>query len=84
MTTLTVPSELQQTQCFNGKRNSLSTTLNLCPSAGRHCRSYKLEGQQGGNCQHLGAFVRGSCRDCALALPPFARSWEGLESSRIW
>lgn len=54
-------------------------TLNRLTSACRYCRYYKLEGRRGGTCEMLGGSVQGSWKACALALPAFAPSWEGLE-----
>ncbi|HCF28256.1 MAG TPA: hypothetical protein DEV81_13880 [Cyanobacteria bacterium UBA11049] len=60
------------------KKNSLRA--NLYPSTFRHCQFYKLEGRRGGHCQQLEALVHGSWQTCALALPPFAPSWEGASN----
>ncbi|WP_071599800.1 hypothetical protein [Mastigocladopsis repens] len=51
-------------------------------SACKYCRYYKPEGRRGGVCQQLGAPVRGNWKACALAIPPFAPSWESLEE--VW
>ena len=53
--------------------------LNFLISACRYCQYYKPEGRRGGTCQQLGVPVHGSWKACALAIPAFARSWEGLE-----
>ncbi len=53
----------------------------LLTTACRYCHYYKPEGRRGGVCQQLGAPVQSSWKACALALPPFAPSWEGLEES---
>ena len=45
----------------------------------RHCQSYRLEGRRGGNCSQLGSLVQGAWKACALAIPPFAPSWESQE-----
>ncbi len=82
MTTPTVPDELRQIQSICAEKN-FPQRLNSCPSTCRHCRFYKPEGRRGGHCQQMKALVHGSWRACALALPPFAPSWEGAESNRI-
>lgn len=50
----------------------------------RHCRYYAPEGRRGGQCGQLGAPVQASWKSCSLALPPFAPSWETLESMLVW
>ncbi len=57
---------------------------NFLTSACRYCRYYQPEGRRGGMCQQLGVQVQGSWKACALALPPFARSWSGLEGVIVW
>lgn len=54
-------------------------TLTFPTSACRYCRHYCVEGRRGGMCQQLGVPVRGSWKACALALPPFAPSWESID-----
>lgn len=53
--------------------------LNLLTSACRYCQYYKTEGRRGGICQQLGVPVQGSWKACALAIPAFAPTWEGLQ-----
>ncbi len=52
-------------------------------SACRNCRHFSPVGRRGGNCQQLGAPVRGSWKACSLAVSPFAPSWETLEDAWI-
>lgn len=77
---MTTPSvlDVRQTQSICDQKNS--RRVNLSPSTCRHCRFYKPEGRRGGHCQQMEALVRGSWRACALALPPFAPSWEGASN----
>lgn len=56
-------------------------SINSLTSACRYCRHYKPEGRRGGMCQQLGAPVQACWKACALALPPFAPSWETLEDA---
>jgi hypothetical protein len=56
---------------------------NVLTSACRYCRYFQPEGRRGGLCHQLGAPVRGDWKACALALPPFAPSWETLEEMVI-
>lgn len=42
----------------------------------RHCQNYYLEGRRGGYCTQLSSPVQGCWKACALAIPPFAPSWE--------
>ncbi len=58
-------------------------TLNVLTSACRYCQYYKPEGRRGGMCQQLGVPVQGSWKACALAMPKFAPSWEGLQGIMI-
>lgn len=53
-------------------------------SACRYCRHFTPEGRRGGNCQQLGVPVRGNWKACALAMPPFAPSWENSEAIPTW
>ncbi len=55
-------------------------TLNFPTSACRVCRYYRPEGRRGGTCQQLGVPVSANWKACALALPPFAPSWERMET----
>lgn len=55
----------------------------LLTSACRYCQYYKPEGRRGGMCQQLGVPVQGSWKPCPLAIPAFARSWEGLKDMMI-
>lgn len=50
-------------------------------SACRNCRHFAPIGRRGGNCQQLGAPVRGNWKACSFAAPPFAPSWETLEDA---
>lgn len=54
-----------------------SFTVNSC----RNCRHFASIGRRGGNCQQLGAPVRGSWKACSFAVSPFAPSWESLEDA---
>lgn len=54
-------------------------TINFLASACRYCRHYQPQGRRGGMCQLLGVGVQGSWKACALAIPAFAPSLEGLE-----
>ncbi|MEM6754238.1 MAG: hypothetical protein AAF630_14840 [Cyanobacteria bacterium P01_C01_bin.38] len=54
-----------------------SFTVNSC----RNCRHFASVGRRGGNCQQLGAPVRGSWKACSLSAAPFAPSWETLEDA---
>ncbi|MBE9039281.1 hypothetical protein IQ235_00530 [Oscillatoriales cyanobacterium LEGE 11467] len=54
-------------------------TSNCLISACRSCRYYKPEGRRGGQCQLLGAPVRGGWKACCHAFPPFTPSWEHFE-----
>ncbi len=56
---------------------------NFLTSACRYCRYYQPEGRRGGMCQQLGVQVQGSWKACALALPPFARSWSEKPCSKV-
>lgn len=58
-------------------------TLNFLTSACRYCQYYKPEGRRGGMCQQLGVPVQGSWKACALVIPAFAQSWDGLEEIMI-
>ncbi|MGL5058645.1 MAG: hypothetical protein ACRC62_01590 [Microcoleus sp.] len=53
-------------------------------SACRHCRHYTPEGRRGGLCQQLGVPVQSQWSACSLAAPPFAPSWENLETISLW
>lgn len=70
--------DVRQTQSICAQKNSRS--VNLYPSTCRHCPFYQSQGRRGGHCQQMEALVRGSWRACALALPPFAPSWEGASN----
>ncbi|HEY9808170.1 MAG TPA: hypothetical protein V6D13_02415 [Halomicronema sp.] len=59
-------------------------TLNCLTSACRHCRFYQPQGRRGGHCSQLDAPVRGTWKACSLAIPPFAPSWENLETIKLW
>ena len=50
----------------------------------RHCRYFVPEGRRGGNCEQLGALVRGGWKACSLAIPAFAPSWEVIEGIAMW
>lgn len=80
MNTLTTHGEQRQTQCIGAGKDS-GLTSELPPSTCRNCRFYKPEGRRGGHCQQMGALVRGSWQACALAIPPFAPSWEVVNAS---
>lgn len=79
MTTPNVLDKLRQTQSISAEQNS-ARRVNLYPSICRHCRFYQSEGRRGGHCQQMEALVRGSWQACALALPPFAPSWEAVSN----
>lgn len=59
-------------------------TVNNQASACRHCRYYLPEGRRGGVCEQLNAPVQSNWKACSLALPPFAPSWESIESLMAW
>ncbi len=59
-------------------------TINPLTSACRLCQYYKPEGRRGGTCQQLGVPVQSNWEACALALPPFAPTWESLEKIIVW
>ena len=50
-------------------------------SACRNCRHFAPIGRRGGDCQQLGAPVRGNWKACSFAASPFAPSWETLEDA---
>ncbi len=60
--------------------NTMIPTTSAC----RYCRFYTPEGRRGGICEQLGVSVRGCWNACALALPPFAPSWESKETILEW
>ena len=60
--------------------NTMIPTTSAC----RYCRFYTPEGRRGGICEQLGVSVRGCWNACALALPPFAPSWESAETILSW
>lgn len=60
------------------------SALSCHASACRYCRHFTPEGRRGGNCQQLGVPVRGNWKACALAMPPFAPSWENSEVIPAW
>ncbi len=47
------------------------------------CGHYKLQRGSVGHCQLLNAPVRGGWKSCALAMPPFAPSWEHAEGAKV-
>jgi hypothetical protein len=47
------------------------------------CGHYKLQRGSVGHCQLLNAPVRGGWKSCALAMPPFAPSWEQVEGVKV-
>ncbi|MGK7914903.1 MAG: hypothetical protein AB4038_05065 [Prochloraceae cyanobacterium] len=53
-------------------------TTNFLTSTCRYCRYYKPEGRRGGTCHRLGVPVQSNWKACALAVPPFASTWETL------
>jgi hypothetical protein len=48
-------------------------------AACRFCKYYTPEGRRGGECQKLGALVKGSWKPCSLAIPAFSPSWDELQ-----
>lgn len=52
---------------------------NSSTSACRYCQSFQTEGRRGGNCEQLGAIVKGSWKACCLAIPKFTTPWQDLE-----
>jgi hypothetical protein len=55
-----------------------------CPtSTCRHCRFYSPRGRRGGQCGQLNVEVMGHWKACALAVPPFAPSWEGPDLTSV-
>jgi hypothetical protein len=55
-------------------------TANFITSSCRYCRYYKTEGRRGGMCQQLGVPVQANWKACAFAIPPFASTWESLDT----
>ncbi|MCU0542845.1 MAG: hypothetical protein MUE44_11715 [Oscillatoriaceae cyanobacterium Prado104] len=53
-------------------------------SACRQCRHYTPEGRRGGLCQRLNVPVQSQWTACSLAAPPFAPSWENIETISLW
>ena len=47
------------------------------------CGHYKLQRGSVGHCQLLNAPVRGGWKSCALAMSPFAPSWEHAEGTSV-
>ena len=47
------------------------------------CGHYKLQTASVGHCQLLNAPVRGGWKSCALAMSPFAPSWEHAEGAKV-
>lgn len=47
------------------------------------CGHYRLQRGSVGHCQLLNAPVRGGWKSCALAMPPFAPSWEHAEGTKV-
>jgi hypothetical protein len=45
----------------------------------QNCRYYTPEGRRGGRCERLDVGVERLWKACALAIPPFATSWEKFE-----
>lgn len=54
----------------------LASQVSVC----RRCHFYNSEGRRGGSCQRLSVQVQGNWKSCQLAIPPFAPTWEVLES----
>lgn len=50
----------------------------------RNCQYYSPEGRRGGYCQKLNVAVKSRWDACHLALPPFASTWQELESLAVW
>ncbi len=48
-------------------------------AACRFCKHYSPEGRRGGECQKLGALVKGDWKPCRLAIPAFSPSWDELQ-----
>ncbi|KAI9133056.1 hypothetical protein ON05_006770 [Acaryochloris sp. CCMEE 5410] len=47
----------------------------------RYCQHYSPEGRRGGQCQRLGAPVRGEWKACSLMIPSFSSTIEVLSVS---
>ena len=47
------------------------------------CGHYQQARGSVGHCQLLNAPVRGGWKSCALAMPPFAPSWEYVEGANV-
>ncbi|MEG4802864.1 hypothetical protein QUB63_12395 [Microcoleus sp. ARI1-B5] len=47
------------------------------------CGHYKQQRGSVGHCQLLNAPVRGGWKSCALAMPPFAPSWEHAQGANV-
>ncbi|MBW4495578.1 MAG: hypothetical protein KME26_21340 [Oscillatoria princeps RMCB-10] len=60
------------------------STSKCLASTCRNCRFYSLEGRRGGHCLQLNVQVQASWKACALAVPPFAPPWEGLQQMIAW
>jgi hypothetical protein len=73
------------------ERNNIHSTPNQvisergCNQASKcnFCGHYKLQRGSVGHCQLLNAPVRGGWKSCALAMPPFAPSWEYVECANV-
>ncbi|MEG4944482.1 hypothetical protein [Microcoleus sp. F4-D5] len=73
------------------ERNNIHRNPNLaiskpgCNSTSKctFCGHYKLQRGSVGHCQLLNAPVRGAWKSCALAMSPFAPSWEQVECANV-
>ncbi|MBE9186993.1 hypothetical protein IQ270_20625 [Microcoleus sp. LEGE 07076] len=74
------------------ERNNIHSKPNLVISDRRctytskcsFCAHYQLQRGSVGHCQLLNAPVRGGWKSCTLAMPPFAPSWEHVESANVF
>ncbi|MBE9094602.1 hypothetical protein [Tychonema sp. LEGE 07203] len=74
------------------ERNNIHSKPNLvisdrpCTATSKcgFCGHYQLQRGSMGHCQLLNAPVKGKWKSCTLAIPPFAPSWEYLESANIF
>jgi hypothetical protein len=73
------------------ERNNIQSTASLvisergCNQASKcnFCGHYKMQRGSVGHCQLLNAPVRGGWKSCALAMSPFAPSWEYVEGANV-
>ncbi len=59
-------------------------TTNCLTTACRFCRYYRPEGRRGGACAQLGVPVQAHWKACALAVSPFATTWQDVDEAVYW